>query len=273
MSTPHENPCDYCSILQNDACARYGPQCQAPQDYQDRSTTKRHNRQDAISDTFGIAVVLTVAVLGYQYFTGHISIGKGASAHEPNAPTAIVLPLEEPLPYLAPPEYNSLESISPIFTREVQFWGDRIAEWARQHNVDPNLAATVMQIESCGDPLALSRSGAMGLFQVMPFHFDDDEDPYYPDTNALRGLGYLAQSLQAAQDNPRLALAGYNGGIGVIGQPESTWSDQVHTYVTYGYPIYQDAVSGITNSQAVTNWLNARGLSLCTSASRRLGLQ
>src|SRR5450759_1540101 len=56
-------------------------------------------------------------------------------------------------------------TISPIFTPEVQFWAGRIQSWASAAGLDPNLAATVMQIESCGDPLALSRSGAMGLFQ------------------------------------------------------------------------------------------------------------
>src|SRR5450759_279142 len=56
-------------------------------------------------------------------------------------------------------------TISSIFTPEVQFWAGRILSWASAAGLDPNLTATVMQIESCGDPLALSRSGAMGLFQ------------------------------------------------------------------------------------------------------------
>ena len=70
--------------------------------------------------------------------------------------------------------------LSPIFTQEVQYWEDNIIRWANDHSLDPNLAAVVMQIESCGDPQAVSRSGAMGLFQVMPFHFHRGENPITP---------------------------------------------------------------------------------------------
>ncbi|MEW5941929.1 MAG: transglycosylase SLT domain-containing protein, partial [Chloroflexota bacterium] len=76
------------------------------------------------------------------------------------------------------------DALSPIFTPEVQHWGNQILAWSADFGLDPNLAATVLQIESCGDPRALSRSGAMGLFQVMPFHFYSTDDPYHPDTNA-----------------------------------------------------------------------------------------
>jgi hypothetical protein len=62
-------------------------------------------------------------------------------------------------------------SLSPIFTPEIHYWADSIIRWAAASNLDPNLAAVVMQIESCGDPRATSRAGAMGLFQVMPYHF------------------------------------------------------------------------------------------------------
>ena len=102
-----------------------------------------------------------------------------------------------------------------------------------------------MQIESCGDPRATSRAGAMGLFQVMPYHFMAGENPYQPDTNALRGLGYLKRSLDTAGGNARLALAGYNGGIGVINRGEWTWAAETARYVKYGFPIYEDARSGV----------------------------
>src|SRR5215211_4582608 len=115
---------------------------------------------------------------------------------------------------------TSASGLSPVFTKEVQHWGNDIVRWANAAGVDPNLAATVMQIESCGDPRATSRSGATSLFQVMPFHFKFGENPYNPETNALRGLSYLSRSLQAAGGNPRLALAGYNGGLGVISRSE-----------------------------------------------------
>ena len=167
----------------------------------------------------------------------------------------------------------SSTSLSPIFTPEIQYWADAITRWAAASNLDPNLAAVVMQIESCGNPRATSRAGAMGLFQVMPFHFASGENPYDPDTNARRGMNYLKRSLDAAGGNARLALAGYNGGIGVISRGEWTWAAETARYVKYGYPIYMDASGGVTSSTAVNEWYGRYGASLCRQAAQRLGIQ
>jgi soluble lytic murein transglycosylase-like protein len=163
-------------------------------------------------------------------------------------------------------------SLSPIFTKEVQHWGNDIVRWANAAGVDPNLAATVMQIESCGDPRATSRSGATSLFQVMPFHFNLGENPYDPETNAVRGLSYLSRSLQAAGGNARLALAGYNGGVGVIARSEWAWPSETKRYVLYGAPIYEDARSGAASSAPLTEWYQNYGASLCRQAAQRLGI-
>lgn len=129
-----------------------------------------------------------------------------------------------------------------------------------------------MQIESCGDPRATSSAGAMGLFQVMPFHFAITDDPYNPETNAARGLNYLVRSLNAANGDVRLAMAGYNGGIGVIPRAEWTWQAETKRYVQYGLPIYSDAISGVNPSNALNEWYTKYGASLCNQASQRLGL-
>lgn len=163
-------------------------------------------------------------------------------------------------------------SLSPIFRREVLYWSDSIVRWASASNVDPNLVATIMQIESCGDPRALSSAGAMGLFQVMPFHFQAGDDPYNPNTNATRGIAYLVRSLAAANGDARLAMAGYNGGIGVIPRAEWTWHAQTRRYVQYGAPIYANAISGANPSNALNEWYNNYGISLCNQAARSLGL-
>ena len=163
-------------------------------------------------------------------------------------------------------------SLSPIFTPEVQYWESHITSWANAAALDPNLAAVVMQIESCGDPRALSRAGAKGLFQVMPFHFLFGENAYDPDTNALRGLNYLARSLQTANGDPRLALAGYNGGIGVIARAEWLWSAETRRYVHFGVPIYEDARSGKATSPLLDDWYGRYGAGLCRQAAERLGI-
>lgn len=163
-------------------------------------------------------------------------------------------------------------SLPPIFTPEIHYWAVSIAKWAAAAGLDPNLAATVMQIESCGDPRATSRAGAMGLFQVMPYHFKAGENPYQPDTNALRGLGYLKRSFDTAGGNARLALAGYNGGVGVISRGEWTWAAETARYVKYGFPIYEDARRGVTTSASLNEWYGRYGAGLCRQAAQRIGL-
>ncbi len=163
-------------------------------------------------------------------------------------------------------------SLAPIFTAEVQKWGASIVRWATAVGLDPNLAAVVMQIESCGDPRARSSAGAIGLFQVMPYHFSPWDDPYLPDTNAQRGLDYLKRALETAGNNPRLALAGYNGGIGVIKRNEATWSPETTRYVYYGNPIYEDASRGASSSLMLDEWYRRYGASLCHQAHQHLGL-
>lgn len=162
--------------------------------------------------------------------------------------------------------------IAPLFTPEVQFWRADLARWAAEHGLDANLAATVMQIESCGHPEIYSSAGAAGLFQVMPFHFAAGEQMTNPDTNAQRGLDYLRRALEQAAGDPRLAFAGYNGGIGLIGQMESFWPEETTRYAYWAGGIYADARQNLAESARLNEWLNAGGASLCQKARQRLGL-
>ena len=159
--------------------------------------------------------------------------------------------------------------LAPLFTPEIHFWGDQITGWATQAGLDPNLVATIMQIESCGDPRALSGAGAIGLFQVMPHHFEWGENPYAANTNAERALAYLQMSLDAANGDYRLAFAGYNGGIGVIPKAETAWAEETVRYVYWGSGIYADALQGASSSARLDEWLERGGASLCAQARQR----
>lgn len=158
--------------------------------------------------------------------------------------------------------------LSELFTPEVQRWGSQIISWANEHSLDPNLVATVMQIESCGDGSAVSSAGAQGLFQVMPYHFASGEDSFSPNTNALRGLNYLSRSLDHFNGNTSLALAGYNGGINGASRPSSEWAQETRDYQYWGEHIYADAADGKTNSAVLNEWLAAGGASLCAQAAQ-----
>ena len=162
-------------------------------------------------------------------------------------------------------------SIAPLFTPEVQSWSGSITRWADDWDMDPNLVATVMQVESCGDPKAQSYAGAIGLFQVMPFHFQPTDVPQKPAINAKRGLAYLKQGLVELGE-PRLALAGYNGGIGIAAMGEEYWPAETVRYVYWAENIYQDALKGRSQSEYLEDWLAHGGSVLCSQAHQRLGI-
>ena len=163
--------------------------------------------------------------------------------------------------------------IAALFTPEVRYWSYKIIPWSKQFGLDPNLVATVLQIESCGHPKATSSAGAMGLFQVMPFHFNTDDDPYKPNINARRGLAYLRQAFDSGNGDIRLAFAGYNGGIYGATRPEASWPAETLRYVYWGVGIYSDAAQNKSHSSRLEEWLAAGGSSLCDAASSNLGIK
>jgi hypothetical protein len=163
-------------------------------------------------------------------------------------------------------------AIAPMFTPQIDYWAADIQRWAQQYNLDPNLLATVMQIESCGHDSVASHAGAQGLFQVMPFHFDTGEDMLNPDTNALRAANFLNECLDYANGDPGRALACYNGGPSVLRRDYATWPEETQRYFSWGTTIYLEAQQNKSTSAALENWLQAGGSNLCRRASQRLGL-
>lgn len=91
--------------------------------------------------------------------------------------------------------------------------------------LDPQLVLAVMDIESNFDRYALSRAGAQGLMQVMPFWKDVYESPEDDLFNPLVSLRYGCSILRHYIDrHPNLhdALAAYNGSLG-----RSTYPDKI----------------------------------------------
>ena len=167
---------------------------------------------------------------------------------------------------LSPNPPPSKGDIADFFAPSVHYWSGKISEWADMYEVEPQLLATVMQIESCGHPKAVSGAGARGLFQVMPFHFDDDEDMLDPDTNAKRGGLFLNYCHQAADGVIGAALACYNGGPSVIDQPMRSWRPETQRYYRWGVGMYSDAITSQTESDTFNQWMAAGGSRLCASA-------
>ncbi len=163
-------------------------------------------------------------------------------------------------------------TLSPVFSPSIQYWRDDLLRWGDEYSLDPNLLATVMQIESCGYPLAGSSAGAQGLFQVMPFHFDEGEEMTDPDTNAMRGAAYLVQGLEISGGHAGLALAGYNGGHSVINRAYTNWPNETQRYYRWGGGIYREASAGWASSPTLSDWWSAGGSSLCAQAEQYLGV-
>ncbi|HEX2623180.1 MAG TPA: transglycosylase SLT domain-containing protein [Phototrophicaceae bacterium] len=158
-------------------------------------------------------------------------------------------------------------AIAPLFTDQVKYWAADIDRWSQEHQLDPNLLATVMQIESCGHPTVSSSSGAQGLFQVMPFHFASNENQIDPDTNALRGADFLKSCMDWANDDPGKALACYNGGPSVLQTSYTSWAPETQRYYYWGTGIYNDAKDNQSSSTRLNEWLSAGGQRLCQMAS------
>jgi soluble lytic murein transglycosylase-like protein len=59
-------------------------------------------------------------------------------------------------------------SISASYPQSVQQWCEIVEQYSRENGLDPNLVSAVMLRESAGQPDAYSKSGAVGLLQVMP---------------------------------------------------------------------------------------------------------
>lgn len=183
-----------------------------------------------------------------------------------------IVRMEDPIDTQLPSYQISKDPLS-LLTPEIQSWKGKIYRWAEEFDLQPEFIATVMQIESCGHPTVQSRSGALGLFQVMPFHFHFGEDPLDPDTNARRGLQYLAQALELAGGEMPMALAGYNGGHSLIGKDPTLWPDETQRYVYWGSSILEDIQIGGEQSPGLHEWLTAGGETLCRRAQEYLVVQ
>jgi hypothetical protein len=102
---------------------------------------------------------------------------------------------------------------------EAHPYADHVAQAARRFAIPERWIWAVMQQESRGNPLAVSRAGAIGLMQIMPATWADlrvrhglGRDPFAPQDNIQAGAAYLREMY----DRYGLTgmLAAYNAGPG-----------------------------------------------------------
>lgn len=88
------------------------------------------------------------------------------------------------------------------------------SEAAEKYGVDAKLIKAIACAESNFDPTATSKSGAMGIMQMMPSTAKECgvEDPYDPRQSIMGGTYYISQMLERYDGDVSLALAAYNAG-------------------------------------------------------------
>jgi soluble lytic murein transglycosylase-like protein len=95
---------------------------------------------------------------------------------------------------------------------------------ALRAGLDPHLVLAVVDVESHFRKYAVSKSGARGLMQVMPFWVREIGSPrqnlFQERTNLRYGCTILRHYLDRERGNLTNALARYNGSLGQAGYPD-----------------------------------------------------
>ncbi|MDZ4785636.1 MAG: lytic transglycosylase domain-containing protein [bacterium] len=102
-----------------------------------------------------------------------------------------------------------------------KYW-DIFEKEAKRTGIDTFLLAAITRTESAFDPLAISRSGAMGLMQLMPqtavlegfngFKEGKPENAFIPDENIKLGANHLMRLMEKWDGKWHLVIAAYNAG-------------------------------------------------------------
>jgi len=167
------------------------------------------------------------------------------------------------------PEKQNEFVIKQIFPKE--YW-DYVSDDSRRSDLDPLLLLSVMKQESAFDYEAVSRSGAVGLLQMIPPTAEEvkielnskaeiPQDLFDPGTNIKFCAHYLANMIKKFNGSIPLALAAYNAGpkritmfMNARGPLTDTWVDELPwsepsfyvKSILKNYLVYRMLYSGLT---------------------------
>lgn len=188
------------------------------------------------------------------------------------------------------PMQSATTLTSPWIPASVKRWQPLIQEMSQKYDIDPNLVAIIMTIESGGNPQARSGVGAEGLMQIMPGTAKDISQKHLknpvktydildPRTNIEFGTAYLAylrNEFGAANQGPtwdetaELIGAGYNGGPGAASNVEKGLGLENMETVSYSRDVFNMwRERNAAQSPTYNRWLERGGLSLIAKAEAK----
>jgi len=153
-------------------------------------------------------------------------------------------PLHSPPDQIPVPSENQVPSsnetlceVSARYPQGIQQWCGPITHHAYQNGLDPNLVAAVMLVESGGDPLAYSKSGAVGLLQVMP------RDGLAAGFQCPNGPCFASRPTVQELQDPELNLVYGTRMLAALHDQTGSWREALMAYgpMDVGY-IYADTV-------------------------------
>lgn len=120
-----------------------------------------------------------------------------------------------------------------------------IRKASSKFGVDFSLVKAVIKVESDFNPRAISKKGATGLMQIMPFNFQSFyiADPFDPVDNIMGGTYYLGKLIRKYKNKLPLALAAYNAGPTTVDVhqdiPPFNETQRYVKKVMYAYNVYK----------------------------------
>jgi soluble lytic murein transglycosylase-like protein len=176
---------------------------------------------------------------------------------------------------------------SPWIPATVKKWSAPIDLMAKKYQLDPNLIAIIMTMESGGDPRASSSAGAQGLMQLTGPTAKDIAAKFLkqpvgkyklsdPATNIEFGAAYLAylrDTFGGWQQGPswdstvELVAAGYNGGPGAANRlykGQGLTDTQTVVYSRDAFNMWRERFQ--KDSPTYDRWLERGGQALIDAA-------
>jgi len=170
----------------------------------------------------------------------------------------------------------------------VKQWQKPMEQMGKKYNIDPDLLAILMTMESGGNPKAHSEADAQGLLQVTPPTAKDiaakflkkpvsQYDLYDPQTSiefSAAYLAYLRDTFGTQQQAPdwnvtvELIAAGYNGGPGAaasLEKGEGLHDSQTIMYSRDAYNMWRERHA--PSSPTFDRWKERGGSRLLTKAA------